>query len=80
MPRIERDPAKLFAVPRVSAEQRPDGALVLRSPVALQTADRCVGDWLVRWAARAPERVFIAERDATGGWRRVTYALSLIHI
>ena len=77
MPRIERDPAKLFAVPRVSAEQRPDGALVLRSPVALQTADRCVGDWLVRWAARAPERVFIAERDATGGWRRVTYAQAL---
>ena len=77
MPRIERDPAKLFAIPRVSAESRPDGTLVLRSPVALLPADRCVGDWLVRWAAEAPDRVFIADRDAAGAWRRVTYAQAL---
>ncbi len=80
MPGIERDPAKLFAIPRVSAESRPDGTLVLRSPVALQAADRCVGDWLVHWAARAPDRVFIADRDAAGAWRRVTYTQALAQV
>ena len=80
MSRIERDPSKLFAIPRVSAESRPDGTLVLRSPEPLQAADRCIGDWLVRWAARAPERVFIADRDATGAWRRVTYAQALAQV
>jgi feruloyl-CoA synthase len=31
-----------------------------------------VGEWLVRWAGEAPERVFLAER-AGDGWRRLTY-------
>ena len=34
---------------------------------------RCVGVWLERWAAAEPNRVFLAERDAAGGWRRITY-------
>jgi feruloyl-CoA synthase len=36
-----------------------------------------VGDVLVRWAHEAPSRVFLAERDATGEWRKVTYAGAL---
>ena len=58
MTRVERDPARLFARPQVTIENRPDGSRVLRSPVALGTPDRCIGDWLVRWAAHAPDRVF----------------------
>ena len=36
-----------------------------------------MGDWLERWAGEAPARTFLAERDATRGWRRVTYAEAL---
>ncbi len=80
MTRVERDPARLFARPQVTIENRPDGSRVLRSPVALGTPDRCIGDWLVRWAAQAPDRVFVAERDGQGGWRRVTYAQALAQV
>jgi feruloyl-CoA synthase len=65
-----------FAPAAVDVERRPDGTLVLRSPPALGTYARCVGDWLVDWARRAPDRVFLAER-AGDGWRRVTYAEAL---
>ena len=32
------------------------------------------------WADRAPDRVFLAQRDATGLWRRVTYAEALTRV
>jgi feruloyl-CoA synthase len=70
---VERDPSTLFAPPRVERVARPDGTTLLRSPEPLGPSARCVGEWLVDWAARAPDRPFLAERDATGGWRTVTY-------
>ncbi|HKX10210.1 MAG TPA: feruloyl-CoA synthase [Stellaceae bacterium] len=47
--------------------------MILRSAVALPPLPRSTGVWLKRWAMDAPERVFLAERDGAGGWRRVTY-------
>ena len=65
-----------FAPAEVDVERRPDGTMVLRSPRPLQPHERCVGEWLVRWARQAPERVFLAERQADA-WRKVTYAQAL---
>ncbi len=31
----------------------------------------------MHWAAAAPDRVFLAQRDAAGGWRSLTYAQTL---
>jgi feruloyl-CoA synthase len=55
------------------------GGFVLRSSTALGEIPRCVGDVLVRWAAEAPARTFLAERDASraSGWREFTYAETL---
>ena len=61
-----------FAPAKVDVEKRADGSLLLRSPMALGACTRCVTDWLVDWAARAPERTFLAER-AGDGWRRLSY-------
>lgn len=61
-----------FAPPLVEARERPDGALLLASPVPLGACARHVGEWLTRWAAEAPERTFLAEREA-GGWRKLSY-------
>ncbi len=50
------------------------GALYVRSPLRLETYDTHVTAWLDDWAARAPQRVFLAERDARGHWQELTYA------
>jgi feruloyl-CoA synthase len=65
-----------FAPAVVDAERRPDGSLVLRSPQPLRPHERCVGEWLVKWARQAPGRVFLAERQGEA-WRQVTYAQAL---
>ncbi len=89
---IERDPASLFAPPRVSVERRPDGSRILRSPDPLLEPARCVHEWLLDWAARAPDRVFLAERTERAGatadagtpegapWRSVTYREALAQV
>jgi feruloyl-CoA synthase len=51
--------------------------LVLESPVVLGEPARCVGDWLVRWARERPDATFLAERDASGAWRRLGYGAAL---
>jgi feruloyl-CoA synthase len=67
------DPASL-APPQTLREDRADGSFVLRHPEPLQPYARCIGDWLEHWAATTPDALFLAERDTTGGWRRMTYA------
>ncbi len=62
-----------LAPPRVEAQTRPDGSLVLRNPMPLQPFARCIGEWLDHWAAATPQAVFLAERDGEGRWRKVTY-------
>jgi feruloyl-CoA synthase len=65
-----------FAPAAVDLERRKDGTLVLRSPQKLRAHERCVGEWLAKWAQQSPERVFLAER-AGDGWRKLTYAQAL---
>src|SRR5579859_577551 len=65
--------ADLFATPRIAREELPGGGMILRSEVPLPPLAKSTGVWLKRWAAEAPERVFLSERDASGGWRRITY-------
>ena len=65
-----------FAPAQVVAEKRADGSLLLRSPQKLGAHARAVGEWLVHWAASAPERVFLAER-AGDAWRKVGYREAL---
>jgi len=77
--RIERDPKVIFAPARVTCERRGDGTIHLRSPLSLAPHARCVGEWLVQWAERAPRRTCLAERDPTG-WRRLSYAEALTRV
>jgi feruloyl-CoA synthase len=65
-----------FAPPRVEVERCADGVLILRSPEPLGPFARAVGEWLVQWAAQAPQRTFLAERSGDN-WRRVTYVEAL---
>jgi feruloyl-CoA synthase len=58
----------------VLVERRADGCVLLRSPHALGPYPRKMTERLELWADRAPERVFLAQRAAGGGWRTITYA------
>jgi len=73
-PSIRDTAATQFAEPRVEAERRADGTVILRSPVTLPEPPRAVGVWLEAWAARDPGRVFLADRSSPGEpWQTVTF-------
>jgi len=60
-----RPPWKPLALAPAAVEARPlpGGGMLLRSPLELGPYPRCVGEWLRAWAAAAPDRTFLAERD-----------------
>ena len=62
-----------FAPAKAALEKRADGTMLLRSPQKLGRYARCVTEWLVQWADRAPQRVFLAERGVSGSWQKLTY-------
>ena len=61
----------------VVVERRGDGAILMRSPHALPAYPRMLTERLVHWSKVAPDRVFLAQRDAVGGWRTMSYAQTL---
>jgi feruloyl-CoA synthase len=68
----------LFAAPRVTAEHRADGSILLRSTTQLEPHARCVGDWLEHWARKTPERSFLGERQSPDAvWSTVSYGDAL---
>jgi feruloyl-CoA synthase len=58
-------------------DRRPDGTIYIRSPYQLAPYPVKLTERLEYWAKTAPERTFMAQRDATGGWRRLSYAQTL---
>jgi len=60
----------------VFAQER-DGTIYVRSPRPLGPYPVKLTERLEHWAAHAPDRAFLAQRDATGEWRCVSYAESL---
>ena len=61
----------------VVVNRRPDGTIHLASPHALGPYPAKLTERLEYWAAAAPERTFLAQRDAAGNWRKITYAQTL---
>ena len=68
------DDPTMLAPPRTVQVRFDGGAYVLRSPEPLRPYARCIGEWLQHWAVATPATVALAERDASGGWRKLTYA------
>jgi len=60
---------------QVRVEQR-DDAIYLTSAEPFSAGPARLGEHLIRWAADAPDRLFIAERVG-GEWAGVTYAEAL---
>jgi feruloyl-CoA synthase len=56
----------------ILVERRADGCVLLRSPHALGPYPRKLTERLDFWAAQAPGRLFLAQRDGAG-WRTLSY-------
>jgi feruloyl-CoA synthase len=67
-----------FGTPAVNVERRADGAIYLRPKVPLGDYPLRITDRLHHWAQAEPNRVFMAERNRSGGWREVTYGELLV--
>ena len=63
-----------FGMPSVTIDRRDDGTIYVVPQQPLADYPVRITDRLYHWAEKAPDRVLVAERDAEGGWRTVTYA------
>src|SRR5262245_55281191 len=63
-----------YAEPRVVREDRPDGTIVLRCAHPLKPYEPSLARLFWRAVERQPDRLLMAERDASGAWAGVTYA------
>jgi feruloyl-CoA synthase len=66
---------------------RPDGTILLRSTEVLAPHPMRMTERLLHWAAHAPDRVFVAQREASassgvnlGSWRQITYNQTLTQV
>ncbi len=66
-------PVQLGALDAV-LEQRPGGIIHIRVAQTLGGYHSKLSEPLEYWAKAAPDRIFLAQRDAQGQWRSLTYA------
>ena len=66
--------ALTFAPRELCIERRTDGTLILSSPVELGECAWRITDFLPTWASSTPDRIFLAQRNAKGGWDEITYS------
>ena len=55
-------------------EREPSGVIHIRTAQVLQPYHATLTEPLEHWAKAAPDRVFLAQRDAEGRWRALSYA------
>ena len=63
-----------FGPNAVTQTRSRDGSIYIRSIYPLESFPEKLTDSLDYWAARAPDRVFLGQRDESGKWRTLTYA------
>src|SRR5512143_1425561 len=61
-------------------EHRADGVICIRAAQDLGRYHDTLGRPLKHWAKTAPERIFLAQRDAQDHWRKLTYAQVLFNV
>jgi feruloyl-CoA synthase len=61
-------------------EREPGGIIHLRTAQELAPYHATLSEPLAHWAKAAPDRVFLAQRDADGNWRKRTYAQVLADV
>ena len=58
----------------IDVARRPDGVIVLKSRIPLQSYETHIPASLAKWARQAPERIWLAQRGGPDRqWREVSY-------
>ncbi len=71
----------LFAKPDTRRREGADGVFYLESGYDLPPSGRAVGEWLVAWAEKTPDAVFLAERSPDRqSWSELGYAAALAEV
>ncbi|NOU06128.1 MAG: feruloyl-CoA synthase [Hyphomicrobiaceae bacterium] len=63
-----------FGTSTVHIEKRADGTIIATSPTPLGNYPNKTTERLDYWAEKTPDAVFLAQRDGSGPWRKITYA------
>ena len=66
--------------PDAVIEQRSGGVIHIRAAQPLGSYHSKLSEALEHWAGVAPERVFLAQRDAQERWRKLSYAQALAQV
>jgi len=66
-----------FGIEAVQVRHAEDGVTYVQAAQALEDYPPRLTDRLVHWARTTPDTTFIAKRDASGAWRRISYAQAL---
>ena len=79
MESLTKRPVRPVCVASLGAilDRRANGVIYVRSPKPLGEYPARVTDRLDYWAAHTPERVFLAQRGASGNWERENYGNAL---
>jgi feruloyl-CoA synthase len=64
----------------VLVDRRPDGTVLVRAARPLRRYPTRLTERLEHWAAHAPARTFLAQRDAYGAWRSLSYGDALARV
>src|SRR5512132_18713 len=62
-----------YGTPDIAWEREPDGVFRMRSRTPLAPYEPSLARLFRAAVEAAPARVFLAERDETGQWRKLTY-------
>jgi feruloyl-CoA synthase len=58
----------------IAVERRPDGVIILKSRIPLKAYEKHIPASLAKWAAEAPNRIWLAQRrGADRQWRKLSY-------
>jgi feruloyl-CoA synthase len=76
MPEAQSANRGKYRAHKVTREDGPDGAILLRSAYPLSQPAATSAEWLTHWAEARPSQVFLAERSGPG-WRELTYETAL---
>lgn len=66
-----------FGISGVEVSSTASGTSIVKTRQPLESYPLRLTDRLTHWAAQAPDRSFIAKRDAHGVWRHISYAEAL---
>ena len=66
---------QLLAPRQAVREDLGAGQFILRNPTPLEPFERCVGQWLEKWAHQTPRALAVAEPQMGGSWRELSWGV-----